>query len=169
MEEKVILVDENDNEIGTEEKLKAHKGKGKLHRSFSILIFNGEGEVLIQRRAENKYHSAGLWSNTCCSHPRPGEDLMEAAHRRLKEEMGLDCELKELFNFVYKIEFDNGLSEWELDHFLIGDFYGEADPNPEEVGEWKWIDMDELRKDIEENPHHYTYWFKAILRKIDER
>ncbi len=126
--EEVILVDENDNELGKEEKLKAHK-EGKLHRCFSILIFNSKEELLIQKRAKNKYHSGGLWANTCCSHPKPGEDTEIAAHRRLKEEFGFDCELKQLFNFTYKKTFDNGLTENEFDHVFIGITNSEPIPN----------------------------------------
>jgi len=161
----VILVDENDNEIGTEEKMKAHQ-EGKLHRAFSIFIFNSKGELLLQKRAKSKYHSGGLWSNTCCSHPMPGEALEKTVHRRLKEEMGFDCELKEIFSFTYKAKFDNGLIEHEYDHVFIGKFDGKPTPNPEEVDEWKWIDVEELKKGIQENPDNYTYWLKASIDKI---
>jgi len=164
MKEYVIIVDENDKEIGTEEKIKAHKEE-KLHRSFSIFIFNSKGELLIQQRAKTKYHSGGLWSNSCCSHPRPGETLNEAAHRRLKEEMGFDCKLKEVFSFIYKIKFDNDLSEHEYNHIFTGSFSGNPEPNSEEVEDWKWIDMINLKKDIRENPEKYTYWFKLIINK----
>ena len=161
----VILVDENDNEIGTEEKMKAHQ-EGKLHRAFSIFIFNSKGELLLQKRAKSKYHSGGLWSNTCCSHPMPGEALEKTVHRRLIEEMGFDCELKEIFSFTYKAKFDNGLIEHEYDHVFIGKFDGKPTPNPEEVDEWKWIDVEELKKGIQENPDNYTYWLKASIDKI---
>jgi len=161
----VILVDENDNEIGTEEKLKAHQ-EGKLHRAFSIFVLNSKGQLLLQKRAKSKYHSGGLWTNTCCSHPSPGETLEKAVHRRLKEEIGFDCELKEIFSFTYKANFDNGLIEHEYDHVFIGNFDGEPAPNPEEVDEWKWVDLEELKKDIQENPDSYSYWLKHSIDKV---
>jgi len=165
MAEYVVLVDEKDNEIGTEEKIKAHKD-GKLHRAFSIFIFNPKGEFLLQRRALSKYHCGGLWTNTCCSHPRKGEALENAVHRRLMEEMGFDCELKEKFSFLYKAEFSNGLTENELDHIFVGIFEGEPVINKEEVAEFKWMNMDELKKDISENPERYTPWFKIAVKHI---
>jgi isopentenyl-diphosphate delta-isomerase len=165
IEEKVILVDENDNQIGTEEKIKAHQ-EGKLHRCFSIVVFNSKKELLIQKRTEDKYHSSGLWTNTCCSHPIPGEDTKEAAHRRLKQEMGFDCDLKESFTFIYKRKFNNGLTEHEYDHVFIGEFEGSPNPNPEEVSDWKWITRKELENDIQKNPNNYTYWFKILIDKI---
>ena len=161
----VILVDENDEEVGTEEKIKTHR-EGKLHRAFSIFVLNPKGELLLQRRAKIKYHSGGLWTNTCCSHPSPGETLEEAVHRRLKEEMGFDCELEEIFSFTYQVKFDNDLFENEYDHVFIGKFDGEPTPNPEEVDEWKWIDLEELKKDIQENPDSYTYWLKQSIDKV---
>lgn len=163
--EEVILVDENDKELGTAEKLQAHK-EGKLHRCFSAFIFNSEGRLLLQKRAANKYHSAGLWSNTCCSHPRPGELTEAAAHRRLQEELGFDCLLTEAFQFTYKAHFDNGLTEHEFDHVFTGKFDGEVIPNPEEVSDFKWVGMDELKKDIQDNPDTYTYWLKVSIGKI---
>ncbi|GBD34035.1 Isopentenyl-diphosphate Delta-isomerase [bacterium HR34] len=165
MDEKIILVDENDNEIGFEEKLEVHK-KGKLHRAFSIFVFNSKGELLIQKRAKNKYHSGGLWTNTCCSHPHPGENLEEAVHRRLKEEMGFDCNLKEIFSFIYKVKFENGLTENELDHVFIGVYDGEVKPNQNEVEDFKWVNINTLLKDIQFNEDKYTYWFKLILPKV---
>lgn len=168
MEEKIILVDENDKETGIEEKIKAHQDGGKLHRAISILIFSPEGKILLQRRAGTKYHCPGLWSNTCCSHPRPGERTIDAAHRRLKEEMGFDCRLKKVFDFIYKVDFDNNLSEWEFDHFFTGQFKGEPDPNSEEVGEWKWINWQNLEKDVEKNPQNYTYWFRYVLKNFEK-
>jgi len=161
----VILVDENDNEIGTEEKMKAHQ-EGKLHRCFSIFVFNSKDELLLQKRAKSKYHSGGLWSNTCCSHPIPGEPIEKTVHQRLKEEMGFDCELKEIFSFTYKAKLDNNLFEHEYDHVFIGNFDGKPTPNPEEVDEWKWVDLEELKKGIQENPDNYTYWFKASIDKV---
>ena len=135
--EQVILVDEKDKEIGLEEKIKAHK-EGKLHRAFSVFVFNQKGEMLLQRRALTKYHSGGLWTNTCCSHPRKGEDVDKAASRRLKEEMGFSCGLKEVFSFIYKTGFDNGLMEHEFDHVFVGAYESEPKINPEEVAEYKW-------------------------------
>lgn len=167
MPDEVILVDEQDNEIGTEEKLKAHQ-KGKLHRALSILVFNSKNEVLIQQRAKTKYHTPGLWTNTCCSHPRKGEKTKDAAHRRLKEEMGFDCELDEKFSFVYKAEFENGLTEHEYDHVFFGKFDGTPKPDPQEADDYKWVSMDELKKDIKTHPQKYTPWFMMILEKVDE-
>lgn len=161
----VILVDENDNEIGTGEKIKTHK-EGKLHRAFSIFVFNSKGQLLLQRRAKSKYHSGGLWTNTCCSHPIPDEPIEKTVHRRLKEEMGFDCELKEIFSFTYKVNFDNDLFEHEYDHVFVGKFNGKPNPNPEEVDEWKWVDVEELKKDIQENPDNYSYWLKASIDKV---
>jgi len=163
--EKVILVDKNNRKIGEEEKIKAHK-EGKLHRAFSIFIFNSKGELLIQQRANSKYHSGGLWSNTVCSHPRLGESLIKSAHRRLKEEMGFDCELKKLFCFIYKAKFENGLTENEYDCVFIGKFDGEPEPNLEEVSNYKWINIKNLKKDIKKNPDKYAIWFKIALKKI---
>jgi len=160
---KIILVNKKDNEIGIEEKIKAHK-EGKLHRSFSIFIFNREGELLIQKRAKSKYHSPGLWSNTCCSHPRPGKNLEDETKRRLKEEMGFECNLREIFSLIYKAKVGN-LIEHEFDHVFLGKFNGEPRPNPEEVEDWKWVNLTELKKDIKENPQKYTFWFKKILKK----
>lgn len=165
--EEVILVDEKDNQIGTEEKLQAHR-EGKLHRCFSIFVFNSEGKLLLQQRAKSKYHSGGLWSNTCCSHPRPGEPTEQAAHRRLKEELGFDCPLNEVFTFTYKTKFDNGLYEHEFDHVLFGRFDGSPIPNPEEVESCKWVGVEELKKDIQENPDNYTYWLKVALEKLKQ-
>ena len=163
--EKVILVDKDDNEIGTKEKIQAHK-EGKLHRSFSIFVFNFSGELLLQRRAKEKYHTGGLWSNTCCSHPRPGESLEEAIHRKLKQEMGFDCDLEKKFSFIYKVNFDNGLWEHEFDHVFIGRFNGEPKPNPEEVDDWKWVTIRQLKEDIKKTPQKYTAWFKIAIEKF---
>ncbi len=164
--ETVILVDRKDNSTGTEEKMKAHE-EGVLHRAFSVLVFNKDGELLIQRRALTKYHSPGMWSNTCCSHPRPGEKTIDAAHRRLKEEMGFDCELKEAFSFVYRAGFGNGLTEHEYDHVFIGRYDGEIRPSPEEVSEYRWISIEQLKEEIRKNPEGYTPWLKIILDKHD--
>lgn len=165
MEEQIILVDKNDNPIGTGEKLKVHQ-QGKLHRCFSISIFNSKGEMLLQQRAQGKYHCGGLWTNACCSHPRPGEKTVDAAHRRLQEEMGFDCELKEIFTFTYQAKFDNGLTEHEFDHVFLGKFDGRPSPNPEEVQNIKWIKIENLKNDLKENPEKYTSWFKASIDKI---
>lgn len=167
MQEYVILVDENDNSVGTAEKMDAHKNP-KLHRAFSIFIVNSKGELLIQKRAENKYHCPGLWSNTCCSHPRPGESLEKAAHRRLQEEMGFDTKMVKVFSFIYKAEFDNGLTEKEYDHIFIGKWDGTPDINSKEVAEYKWISEDALKQDIEKYPATYTKWFKIALEKLLE-
>jgi len=157
--EKVILVDVNDNPIGEEEKLEAHK-KGLLHRCFSIFIFNSVGKLLLQRRAKEKYHSGGLWTNTCCSHPSPGENTLDAAHRRLQEEMGIDTELREVHTFVYKAKLDNDLTEYEYDHVFTGICDNEPIPNPDEISDWKWVDKKWLTEDIKNNPDVYTYWLK---------
>jgi len=160
--EYVILVDENDQEIGTMEKQEAHE-KGLLHRAFSVFIFNKKKELLLQQRALTKYHSAGLWTNTCCSHPRIGETIEQAAHRRLMEEMGFDCELSTKTSFIYKAAFENGLTEHEFDHVLVGNFNGEINFNPTEVKNFKWIALDELSIDLFQNKQNYTAWFKIIF------
>jgi isopentenyl-diphosphate Delta-isomerase len=164
MLDNIILLDENDNEIGAEEKIKAHKN-GKLHRAFSIFILNSKGELLLQQRAKNKYHSGGLWSNTCCGHPRPDEDLISAAHRRLKEEMGFDCPLKYAFKFRYEAVLKNGLIENEIDNVLIGESDREPKINNKETSDFKWISIEKLKTDIVLNDNLYTIWFKIILMK----
>ena len=166
--EYVVLVDENDNEIGTEEKLKAHQNGGKLHRAISVFVFNTKGELLLQRRALTKYHAPGLWANTCCSHPRPGESVKDAAKRRVKEEMGFECEVEEMFALIYKADVGNGLTEYEYDHIFIGIWEGEPKPNPEEVSEWKWVKIEEIEKDIKQKPEKYTPWFRIIFPKVME-
>ena len=165
MTENIILVDENDKEVGLGEKLQVHR-EGRLHRAFSIFVFNSDNQMLIQQRNRNKYHSGGLWANTCCSHPRAGERLAEAAHRRLKEEMGFDCELTEIFSFIYKTGFDNGLIEHELDHVFAGTYDGEIKPNPEEAEAVEWIGLDELEGDLENQPGKYAYWFKQAISRV---
>lgn len=142
--------------------------QGKLHRALSVFVFNKKGELLLQRRTSDKYHSGGLWSNTCCSHPRPGEELAAAVHRRLKEEMGFDCKLEESFSFIYKVKFDNDITEHEYDHVFFGSHDGDPVPSEEEVSEWKWVGLGELKKDIDENPDSYTYWLKASIDRIVE-
>lgn len=158
----VLLVDKNDTIIGTEEKLKAHQ-EGKLHRCFSIFVFNPNGELLLQRRALEKYHCGGLWSNTCCSHQKPGEDESITIHQQLKEEMGFDCELKKAFVFAYKKTFDNGLAEHEIDHVFIGQWNGTPKPDPSEVMAWKWISLEQLRKNILTDPEAYSVWLRKAL------
>ena len=160
--EMVILVDENDNQIGFMEKQEAHE-KGVLHRAFSILVFNSKGELLLQQRALNKYHSGGLWTNTCCSHPRQGETTEEAAYRRLKEEMGFDCPLKLHQSFIYKAPFENGLTEHELDYIYIGQYDENPQFNPIEVHTFKWISMEELYTQLTLEPKQFTVWFKMIM------
>lgn len=164
--ELLILVDERDNEIGYEEKVKCHLGEGRLHRAFSIFVFNSKGKFLIQKRSEKKLLWPGFWANTCCSHPRKGEDINQAIHRRLVEEVGFDCELKEIFKFIYHAKFKNIGFERECDHVFIGRYNGEITPNPDEVSECKWISADELKKDIEENPDKYTPWFKLSINRV---
>ncbi len=163
-EEKVILVDEQDNAIGEMGKMEAHV-KGLLHRAFSVFIFN-KNKLLIQRRAFEKYHSPGMWANTCCSHPRKGESVMEAANRRLMEEMGMKCNLRPAFSFIYKAGFENGLTEHEFDHVLIGFCSDRIEINPDEVAEYSWVDIDFLKKDMEENPDKYTIWFRIAYPKV---
>lgn len=164
----MILVDSNDNEIGTEEKIKAHR-EGKLHRCFSIFVFNSKNELLIQQRAKIKYHCGGLWANTCCSHPRKNEEINDAVHRRLKEELGFDTKLKEVFTFTYNLKFDNGLTENEFNHVFIGRYdQDKVDANPEEIENWKWIKIDDLQEDIKENPEKYAGWFKLVLDRVLE-
>jgi isopentenyl-diphosphate delta-isomerase len=162
MVEEVILVDENDNEIGLMEKIEAHE-KALLHRAFSVFIFNKKGELLLQQRALHKYHSGGLWTNTCCSHPRKGEEVIESAHRRLMEEMGFDCKLELKHKFIYKAPFTNGLTEHELDYIFTGEFEESPNLNPEEVASFRWIDMQELQKEIQFHPENFTVWFRIIL------
>lgn len=168
MEDQVILVDEDDQEIGKAEKMAVHE-KGLLHRAFSVLIFNSKGELLLQRRSKKKYHCGGLWTNTCCSHPRGGETTVGAAERRLFEEMGISCSLKEAFSFCYRVTFPNGLTENEYDHVLMGKSESLPKPDPKEVEEWKWVSMKRLKSDIEKNPEIYTYWFKVLLEKLPEK
>lgn len=164
MEEQVILVDEQDNPIGLMPKIEAHE-KAVLHRAFSVFVFNDKGDLLLQQRAASKYHSPLLWTNTCCSHPRDGESNIEAGKRRLQEEMGFSCDLEEVFWFIYKAPFDNGLTEHELDHVLIGKFNDEPIINKKEVASYKWMSLSEIKKDIELHPENYTAWFKIIFKE----
>lgn len=165
MTDEVILVDADNREIGTCGKLEAHE-RGLLHRAFSIFVFHPDGRLLLQQRAQHKYHSGGLWTNTCCSHPRPGEAVLEAAHRRLMEEMGFDCALEEVHTFTYRVSFPNGLTEHEYDHVIVGVSDAVPAVNTEEVGEWRWVAPDELRADIEAHPDRYTYWFRTVLEEV---
>ena len=164
----MILVSETDDQLGLMGKMEAHE-KGVLHRAFSVFVFNKNGELLLQQRALDKYHSPGLWTNTCCSHQRDGESSLGAGKRRLKEEMGFHCDLEEVFWFIYSAAFDNGLTEHELDHVMVG-FY-DYDPviNPQEVALFKWMSLDKVKQDIAEHPEHYTEWFKIIFKEYDER
>ncbi len=164
-EELVVLVNENNEKIGLMPKLEAHQ-KALLHRAFSVFILNDKNELMLQQRAADKYHSPLLWANTCCSHQREGETNIEAGNRRLQEEMGFNTQLKELFSFIYKAPFDNGLTEHELDYVMIGYYNQEPTINPDEVEAWKWMDIDEVRKDIQQNPDIYTAWFKIIFNEF---
>lgn len=165
MLEQVILVDTDDNPIGLMEKMEAHR-KAKLHRAFSVFAMNDRNEIMLQRRALHKYHSGGLWTNTCCSHPRDGETVEQAAKRRLMEEMGFTCEVKRIFSFIYKAELDNNLTEHELDHVLIARYNEEPKINSDEVDSYKWQSVDWVANDIEANPHKYTEWFKIIYDRF---
>lgn len=163
-QEKVILVNEKDEQIGLMEKIEAHE-KALLHRAFSVFVFNNKNELMIQQRALSKYHSPGLWTNTCCSHQREGESNVQAGKRRLQEEMGFSTDLRDTISFIYKAPFDNGLTEHEFDHILVGNFEGEPDLNPNEVAEWKWMSLENIEKDMKRNPSIYTEWFKIIFEK----
>jgi isopentenyl-diphosphate delta-isomerase len=164
-EVQVILVDENDQAIGLAEKMEAHRN-GMLHRAFSVFLFNSNGEMLIHRRALDKYHSAGLWTNACCSHPLPGEEVLDAANRRLEEEMGMSCQLNWKFSFVYFANLDQGLIEHELDHVFIGVTDDLPIPNPSEVCEWRWTNLAMLEREIKSSPERFTAWFKLALPKV---
>ncbi len=164
-QERVVLVNERDEAIGVEEKFKAHLD-GALHRAFSIFVFNSAGDLLLQRRTTTKYPSRGLWSNTCCGHPRPGETIEQASRRRLSEEMGFDSKLERLFDFVYRTQLEDGLIEYEFDHVLVGSFDGVPDPNSDEVADWKWMNLAALKIDIAKHPERYTFWFRVSLDKF---
>ena len=168
MEELVVLVDEHDNQVGLMPKMEAHE-KAVLHRAFSVFVFNDQGELMLQQRAATKYHSPLLWTNTCCSHQRDGETSLAAGKRRLQEEMGFVCDLTEVFQFVYKAPFDNGLTEHELDHVMIGTYNGEPNINPEEVASHKWMSLEDVKNDMEDNPQQYTAWFKIIFKEYYHR
>ena len=160
--EKVILVNEQDEQTGTIEKMEAHR-KALLHRAFSVFIFNEKGEMLLQQRAMGKYHSPGLWTNACCSHPRPGESVEEAAGRRLKEEMGIDVKIEKIFDFIYKTEFDNGLTEFEFDHVYTGTYNGNLQPDKQEVKDYCFRSVADIEEDLKNRPEKYTSWFKIAL------
>ncbi len=161
----VILVNERDEWVGLEEKLKAHKD-GLLHRAFSVIVLNSNNEMLIQKRAEGKYHSGGLWTNTCCSHPYWGESTMSAAHRRLQEEMGFDCEVEEIFSLRYHAGVGNGLTENEYDHVYFGYFDGKPELNKEEASDYRYVDLESLREWVRNEPQSFTAWFRLVLPKF---
>jgi len=165
MEEHVILVDDNDNAVGTMEKMEAHL-QGKLHRAFSVFIFNPKGELLLQQRAADKYHSGGKWTNTCCSHPRPGEDTLKAAHRRLKEEMGMECELYDVFNFMYCAAVNEELIENEYDHVFFGISNKAPHPSPREVESFKYMNLDDLANELANHPSNYTKWLMICFDEV---
>ena len=164
-EEKVILVDKEDFQLGLMPKMEAHR-KGVLHRAFSIFIFNKSNSLLLQKRSKLKYHSPGLWTNTCCSHQRDGESTIEAARRRLNEEMGFNVDIKEICSFIYKANLKNGLTEHEFDHVLVGHTDLNPKINIKEVEDWKWVDMSFLEQDLDRNPNIYTEWFKIIFKRV---
>jgi len=162
----VILVDEHDVPTGTMEKMEVHQ-KALLHRAFSVFIFNEKGEMLLHKRANKKYHSGGLWTNACCSHPKPGEETATAASIRLQEEMGFNTPITKAFDFVYKAPFDNGLTEHEFDHVFIGTYDGDIVPNPEEVSDYCFKTVEEIRSSIQSHPQKYTEWFKIAFPKME--
>ncbi len=164
--EKVILVDTNDEPLGVMEKIEAHE-RALLHRAFSVFIVNDKNEIMLQQRAASKYHSPLLWTNTCCSHQRLGETNIQAGKRRLQEEMGFETNLKELFHFIYKAPFDNGLTEHEFDHVMIGKYNEAPKINKEEVENWKWMAIDEIKESMQTNPALYTEWFKIIFKEFN--
>lgn len=163
--ERVVLVDRFDTEIGSEEKLRAHQG-GMLHRAFSVFVFHPSGALLLQKRAADKYHSGGLWSNTCCGHPRPGKELRAEAQRRLREEMGIECALEEVFDFQYRSTLQDGLTENELDHVFIGMSAEEPTPDPTEVSEWRWRLPRQIEQDLAADAASYTVWFPLAWRRL---
>ncbi len=166
MNQQVILVNDQDEAIGTMEKMEAHQ-KGLLHRAFSVFIFNSNGEMLLQQRAQDKYHSAGLWTNTCCSHPQPGENIIGSAQKRLEEEMGFTTPLTKVFDFTYRTSFDNGLIEYEFDHVFSGEYNGEVKYNPVEVMNFSYRSLDEIRISLQTEPEIYTAWFRLAFPRIE--
>ena len=167
MEDQLILVDIFDNPAGTGQKLAVHQ-KGRLHRAFSVFVYRGN-KMLLQKRSAGKYHSGGLWTNACCSHPRQGEELSEAVERRLEEELGVRMPVEELYSFVYRAQFENGLIEYEYDHVFLGEYDGEIRLNEEEASEIRWMDMDELAEDLWKNPEKYTAWFLIAAPQVLRR
>ena len=167
MNQHLIIVNENDEEIGYGEKMNVHRN-AFLHRAFSIFVINSQDELLLQQRAHNKYHSGGLWTNTCCSHPIKGEPQDITIHRRLREEMGFDCELEHLFKFIYKVKLDNDLTEYECDHVYLGRFDGIPKPNPNEVVDYKWMSLTNLRHELRLHPQNYTYWLNHAFEEFHE-
>ena len=160
------MVDEHDNALGVMDKMEAHQ-KGLIHRAFSIFVFNSRGEMLLQQRALSKYHSAGLWSNSCCSHPLPGEEVKEAATRRLNEELGFETSLEKIFDFIYQVSFENGLVENEFDHVFVGHYDGAININSEEVNDYALKPMEQIREELKKKPENYTEWFKISFPKIE--
>ena len=168
MNDDLILVDNDDNIVGYADKFRVHQ-EGLLHRAFSLFIMNQNNELMLQKRAANKYHSAGLWANTCCSHPLRSEDQQQAIHNRIMFEMGFDCELSELFRFTYYAELDHGMIEYELDRVYHGNYEGKPTPNPDEVSDWRWMNIEALKKDLKENPEQYVYWLKEAFDEFYEK
>ena len=166
MEERVVLVDENDAEVGTLEKQRAHL-EGRLHRALSVFVLNARGEMLLQRRAAGKYHSGGLWTNACCSHPRPGEAVGQAARRRLREEMGIDCALTPLFAFTYRADVGDGLVEHEYDHVFAARWDGDPQPSVDEVDGWRWVPVEEIAREVRRSPEAFTPWFRMVFARDD--
>jgi isopentenyl-diphosphate Delta-isomerase len=166
-EQEVVLVNERDEAIGTMKKMEAHE-KGLLHRAFSVFIFDSKGRMLLQQRAAGKYHGAHLWTNACCSHPFPGEDVYKAAERRLREELGFEASLSEVFSFTYKAEVENNLVEHEFDHVFAGQYEGNIKPDPHEVSDFVYLDMSEIKTQIETEPLKFTSWFKIAFPKIEQ-
>jgi isopentenyl-diphosphate delta-isomerase len=164
----ITLIDENDVEIGACDKLSAHQD-GRLHRAFSVFVFNSKGQWLLQRRAEGKYHSGGLWTNSCCSHPAPGVDIGQAAQNTLRYEMGIDCDLKKAFFFTYRAELDHNLTEYELDHVFIGHCDDTPTPNPEEASEWRWADTEQIAAELKANPESFSYWFRECFEGVRDQ
>ncbi len=165
--EEVILVNERDEPTGSMEKMEAHR-KALLHRAFSIFILSGNGEMLLQQRAHSKYHSAGLWTNACCSHPRPGEDIHDAALRRLSEELGFSTSLEKIFDFIYRSEFENGLTEYEFDHVFVGVYDGAIYPDEAEVSDHRYLPLAAIRSDMASHPAKYTAWFRVAFPMVEK-
>jgi len=163
----LILVNEVDESLGAMEKMEVHQ-KGLLHRAFSVFVFNKKGEMLLQKRAAGKYHSPGLWTNSCCSHPQPGYEIIPAATLRLQEEMGFTTSLEKAFDFIYKVTFENGLTENEFDHVLLGNYDGVVTPNAEEVEDYRYLSLTEIKNLLQSNPSDYTHWFKIAIPKLED-